>query len=204
MNEVTHMAGTALLVHGFNVRDNGAGTIARLSPYLLTRGSDTVVFRMGWMEIVQVYTQNKRHAKRLAEAARNAKLNDRSQPVIALGHSNGCAVIHLATTLYDAPIDKIAYLNPALEKQLAPGEQVQCVDVWYSPSDTPVKWARWLPKHVWGEMGRTGYVGDDPRMINHNKQDDYLVSSKKHSDFARAEKLTYFAPLIINQLVHGL
>jgi len=195
------MPGTALLVHGFNVRDNGSGTIARLSPYLLTRGWDTVVFRMGWMDIIQVYTQNKRHAKRLAQAARNAKLlND--DPVIAIGHSNGCAVIHLATTLYDAPIDKVAYLNPALEKDLVPGPQVSKVDVWYSPSDAPVKFARWLPKNIWGEMGRTGYEGEDLRMRNHNKQDDYAVSSRKHSDFAKAEKLTYFAPLIINSLVY--
>jgi len=193
----------ALLVHGFNVRDNGLGTVARLAPYFNVRNWDTIVFRMGWMDVLQVYTQNKRHAKRLAEAAKNAKLRN-NQPVVALGHSNGCAVIHLATTLYGAPIDRVAYVNPALEKDLVPGSAVDHCDVWYSPSDTPVKWARYLPKHIWGEMGRTGYVGEDDRMDNHNKQDDFLVSSKKHSDFAKAEKLTYFAPLIINQLVYGL
>ena len=193
------MNGTVLLVHGFNVRDNGQSTVARLSPYFLTRGWDTIVFRCGWMRLIAVYTQNKSHAKRLAKAAFNAKLQSNS-PVVALGHSNGCAVLHLATTVYGAPIDRLAYINPALEKELVPGDAVKRCDVWFSPSDKPVRWAKYLPKHIWGEMGSTGYIGDDPRMINHNKEDGMLVSSDEHSDFASAEKLAFFGPLITSTL----
>lgn len=157
-----------LLVHGFNVSDGGENTVGRFRPYFIARGWDTITFQMGWMGLIQVYTQNHQHAKRLAEAARNA--HERGTEVIALGHSNGCAVLHLATTEYDAPIQRMAYINPALEHHLAPAPQVERLDVWHSPSDRPVKWSRLMPFSLWGAMGAVGYTGDDPRVFNFNKR----------------------------------
>jgi pimeloyl-ACP methyl ester carboxylesterase len=187
------MSQLALLVHGFNVRDRGVGTIGRLRPFFIARGWDTILFQMGWMGIFQVYSQNERHAKRLAAAARNAKLL--GQDVIAIGHSNGCAVIHLATTKYKAPIDSVTYINPALDNTLVPSEQVKRVTVWHSPSDSLVKLSRFMPRSMWGSMGATGYIGDDSRVININKQTS-VVTSSEHSDFARGEKLAYFGKVI--------
>ena len=123
----------ALLVHGFNVRDKGRSTIGRLQPFFTSRGVDTIVFKTGWMELIRVYHDNRKHAKRLAEAAFNA--NRLGTRVVACGHSNGCCIIHIATTEFDAPIDRIAYINPALDSEKAPGPQVKAFDVWYSPAD---------------------------------------------------------------------
>jgi len=192
----------ALLVHGFNVRDHGEGTIGRFRPFLISRGWDNIMFKMGWMGFLRVYLHNKKHARRLAAAASNAKKAGNAT-VIAVGHSNGCAIIHMATTQFNAPIDRICYINPALEKDKVPGGLVGQIDVWYSPSDRSVKLAKYLPRHLWGEMGSTGYVGDDLRFTNFNKE-DMVVSSREHSDFAAAEKLSFFGPLIANRLVTGL
>tara|TARA_B110001450_G_C17604718_1_gene474573 strand:+ start:316 stop:915 length:600 start_codon:yes stop_codon:yes gene_type:complete len=192
----------ALLVHGYNVRDHGEKTIGRFRPFLISRGWDTIMFRMGWMGLIQVYLQNKKHARRLAAAASNAKKQTKAK-VIAVGHSNGCAIIHMAATQFNAPIDRICYINPALEKDMVPGKQVKQIDVWYSPSDRPVQLAKYLPRHIWGEMGSTGYVGEDLRFTNFNKE-DMAVSSNEHSDFAAAEKLSFFGPLIANRLIQGL
>ena len=77
----------------------------------------------------------------------------------------------MAATQFNAPIDRICYINPALEKDMVPGKQVKQIDVWYSPSDRPVQLAKYLPRHIWGEMGSTGYVGEDLRFTNFNKED---------------------------------
>ena len=195
-----HKHQLCLLVHGFNVRDDGVGTIGRLQPYLTARGWDSIIFKMGWMDLLQVYIQNRRHAKRLAEAAVNAR--KLGHEVIAIGHSNGCAVIHLATERYNAPFSRIVYLNPALDNDKVPGPQVERCDVWYSPSDLTVKLATWLPASDWGNMGSVGYCGSDPRMHNHNKE-KMAVHSDGHSDFAKGEKLAYFGPLIINKATNN-
>lgn len=118
--------------------------------------------------------------------------------IVAVGHSNGCAIIHRATTLYDASISRCIYINPALKKDLAPALQVDRFDVWHSPDDKPVKWSKWLPKseaRPWGEMGAVGYTGSDKRGFNHNKQDDFPVVSREHSDMFDVDKLAYFGPI---------
>jgi len=188
----------AILCHGFNVSDSGRSTIGQLQPYFTARGYDTILFPMGWMGLIQVRSQNMKHAVRVAEAARNAVLY--GQEVVAVGHSNGCCVLHLATTELQAPIGKLAYINPALDSDKAPGPLVTHCHVWYSPSDWPVKLARMLPSHDWGDMGAVGYTGGDARVISFNKE-SMPVSSSKHSDFADGERLAYYGPLIVDQLI---
>lgn len=196
------MSKLCLLVHGFNVKDGGKGTIGRLLPFFTARGWDTVLFKMGFINLVEIYTENNKYAKRLAESAVNAKRL--GQRVVAVGHSNGCAVIHLAVTKYAAPIDSVTYINPALDNTLKPAEQVKKWSVWYSPSDWPVKLARFMPRSIWGQMGATGYVGRfDPRLTQFNKQ-EMEVSSSAHSDFAKAEKLSYFGSLITEDTINEI
>jgi len=190
----------ALNVHGFNVWDKGRGTINRLQPFFTSKGVNTITFRTGVMGVIKVYNDNLKHAERLAKAAFNAKLLD--QQVLACGHSNGCSIIHLATTKFNAPIEKIAYINPALDSDAAPGPQVKAFHVYYSPSDLPVRAAKYLPFLIWGDMGARGYKGADPRCWNINKEDS-VVSSRSHSDFAQAEILAYWGPVIVKNLLDG-
>lgn len=190
----------ALLVHGFNVRDRGVGTVGRLRFFFTARGWDVINFDMGWMGLIQVRTQNKKHAQNVAAAARTAKTL--GSEVIAVGHSNGCRILHHATSDFDAPIDRIAYINPALDPDLAPGRHVDSLHVYHSPSDKPVRLARYLPSHTWGNMGAVGYLGEDPRVFNFNKE-IALIPSVAHSDFADEDKLPFYGPLIVNNLIRG-
>ncbi len=96
------------------------------------------------------------------------------------------------------------YINPALKKDLVPGSQVQRIDVWHSPSDQPVKLAKLLPAanaRPWGEMGAVGYQGDDKRMCNHNKECGYSVISREHSDMFKMEKLAFYGPAVVEQVM---
>lgn len=190
-----------ILVHGFNVWDGGRATVGKLRPFYAAHGIPYIMVNYGHFGLGETYWKNKKIAKKIAEACTNAKLS--GNKVILVGHSNGCAIIHQAAEKYGAEIHKAVYINPALDKDTEPAESMGALDVWHSPSDKPVKWSRKLPFHPWGEMGATGYIGNSPKVYNINKEKNYPVRSKEHSDVFSVEKLPYFAPRIIGQSLRG-
>lgn len=189
----------AILVHGFNVRDGGRDTVGTLRDYFTVRGYDVVIVRYGLFGFVRIYAKNNKVAKQVAEIAENAKL--KGYHVVALGHSNGCDILHRAKTNFKAPIDFLSFINPALEKGIFPGAQA---DVWFNEDDTPVKFAKFLPKHPWGEMGATGYRGKVSMVNNHNCKKDYPVVVSGHSDIFAPEKVCFYGPTIAESCDHNL
>lgn len=178
----------AWLVHGFNVWDGGEATIGRLVPYFEAEGWDVRMFRYGWTGLLGVRFGNKSRAKRLKELVRPGD--------IGVGHSNGCAVLHMASH-EGAPFSHLTYVNPALDVDAAPAEGVRSVNVWHSPSDKPVRVAKFLWRHPWGQMGAKGYFGSDQRIRNYDKEHGFRMSSSKHSDvFTDPALLDYFGPRI--------
>ena len=185
-----------ILIHGFNVWDGGRATVGRLAPFFNARGIPHFAVNYGHFGLLETRLKNIRVAKRVALACRAAA----NQKVIVVGHSNGCAIAHLAASEFGAKIDKAVYINPALKKDMPLPDSVPELDVWYSPSDRPVRLARWLlPSRMrpWGEMGATGYQGvEDSRITNFNKQENYRVQSSEHSDVFTLSKLPFFGSLI--------
>lgn len=179
------------LTHGFNVKDNGAGTVDRLAKYIPAQYEIKQV-DYNWSFLARVRLCNKSEARMLAGLV--------EPDSIGIGHSNGCALLHLAAQ-YGAPFKELIYINPALDKKAKLSPQVKNLHVWHSPSDVPVKLSSYLVGHVWGRMGATGYQGpEDMRIINYDKENDYYESSSSHSDVFEPEKLDYFGPIIIDQL----
>ena len=92
---------------------------------------------------------------------------------VAIGHSNGCAI--LVKALYQgAVIDKLILINPALDKHYKFPKGVKEIHVFHNKHDKAVVAAKWLRKIVfwrnnflWGEMGNTGYKGNDKRVTNY-------------------------------------
>ena len=193
-----------ILIHGYNVWDGGRATVGRLAPFFNARGIAHFAVNYGHFGLLETRFKNIRVAKRVALACRAAV----DQTVIVVGHSNGCAIAHLAASEFGAPIDKAVYINPALEKDMPLPESVRALDVWHSPSDAPVKISKWLlPARMrpWGEMGATGYQGvEDCRIVNYNKETDYPVRSDEHSDVFDLSELPFFGPLIAENAVVGL
>jgi len=178
----------AILVHGFNVWDNGAGTVDRLEPYLEKAGFNVAQFDYGWIFLLRVRLNNKRYARRLAAM---------TQPEdVLIGHSNGCNIITEAGWI-GAHCRHAVFINPALDSDAPIPPRFGGVDVWHSPSDAPVRLARFLWFHPWGNMGARGYRGKDWRVRNFNKQEDFDVSSAAHSDVFSPALLPYFAPKIV-------
>ena len=185
-----------ILIHGFNVWDGGRATVGRLAPFFNARGVPHFAVNYGHFGLLETRLKNIRVAKRVALACAAAA----EQYVVVVGHSNGCAIAHLAATEFRAKIDKLVYINPALKKDMPLPDSVGALDVWHSPSDRPVRLAKWLlPSRMrpWGEMGATGYQGaEDRRIRNFNKQQAFRVHSSSHSDVFALAKLPYFGPLI--------
>lgn len=187
---------TAILAHGFNVKNSGKTTTDRLRPYLEAAGFDVLEFDYGWFGLFGVRFYDDNLAKALAGMTPAGAL--------FIGHSNGCTIGHLAAH-QRARFKAMVFINPALDSKVPLAPQVRALHVWHSPSDKPVAWARLLPSHPWGDMGAVGYRGNyDSRITNFNKENGYPVSSKKHSDVFTGDRLEYFAPLIIERAKEAL
>ena len=180
----------AYLVHGFNVRDKGAGTTDRLIPYLEGQGFEVREFDYLWTGVLAVRLCNKSKAYILYQMAM------RNPGSIAIGHSNGCAIISQASA-FGAPFRAVFYINPALNKTTRLAEQIRTSVVYHCPTDRVVWWSMWLIKHSWGEMGRTGYKGDDPRYLNvDTSRVPEEVRVEGHSDIFSDEKVTFWGEKI--------
>lgn len=165
-----------VLAHGFNVSDGGAGSIDRLLPFLpgTIQQAD-----YGWTFRARVRLCNKNIAKTIAGMALPRS--------IGIGHSNGCALLLLAAK-YGAPIRHLIFINPALDNDIDIPLQVDRVDVYHTDEDDAVKWAKYIPFSIWGDMGREGYKGEDSRVFNHSGTK--LFGATGHSDiFNYADRL---------------
>lgn len=186
-----------ILVHGFNVRDGGAGSILQLTPFLEQAGFRVKKFRYGFLFLIGVRMFNDRFARMLADFAEPGD--------VVIAHSNGGAIAHLAAAKYGAEFSHLVLINPALDSDVRFPAWLESVQVWHSPSDAPVQWARWLPWHAWGDMGAVGYQGPyNPRVTSFNKQNGFPVSSSAHSDVFHEPALSFFGPIIARQILARL
>lgn len=154
-----------ILVHGFNVWDGGKRTVGRLRPYFEDRDCDVVDYRYGWVGILGATFGLEKQARQLTALCRPG--------CVVVGHSHGCNVAHEAIWNY-APVRRAIFIAPALDRDAAlpPGGRtgLDSVDVWHSRHDKPVWASRILPWNKWGWMGVTGYVGEDSRYVNLDRE----------------------------------
>lgn len=158
---------TTYLIHGFNVKDRGAGTTDLLLPYLRESGHDVVEVDYPWMFRVRTRLCNDGLAMVIAE------LTKPGTNVIA--HSNGGALTYLAAK-HGARFGHVTLLNPALNEKLAI-PHAKSVDVWYSPSDPWTLAAKYIPSSVWGAQGRYGFKGDDPRYTQFDADREFRMKA---------------------------
>lgn len=182
---------TAYLLHGFNVSDKGRSTTDALIPYLTDFGYDVAELDYGWTGRIGTRLCNEKIARMIAKMALTDSL--------VVGHSNGCAIAALASQ-YGARFEKMLLINPALNRGIKFGDYPEEIHVWHSPSDWIVRVANFIPHSIWGDMGATGYVGWDTRVMNYDKENDFEMVSNSHSDVFEDDKLAYFAPRMLEAL----
>jgi len=192
-----------LLIHGFNVWDKGVGSVGELRGYCAALDLPYHILKYGHFGLWDARTKNDNVARQVKEFIDNS--ND---PVIVIAHSNGCTITQLAIELYAAAPEHCIFINPALRHDINL-PNVCTYDIWHSPSDRPVKWAKYLPRtnfRPWGDMGAVGSTLGASHVLNYDKENGTAVSSKKHSDVFSTELLSFFAPLILRtalQRIHS-
>lgn len=198
------MKSIAILIHGFNVWDGGRGSVGKLRPFFADLGAPYVMVNYGHFGLLDTRFKNRKIAHRVADAVTSARVKGFDN-IVVVGHSNGCAIAHIAATC-GAQIDRAVFINPALKKDIEIPASIKSLDVWHSPSDIPVRLARYLlpsGARPWGRMGADGYAGNDSRVRNFNKETDYQIESREHSDAFDIERITYFGPLIAGLALDG-
>lgn len=151
------------LVHGFNVRDGGRGTVDQLIPFLKKDGHEVLQFDYGWTFLLGARFGNKGRAKKLAKLVQPGD--------VLIAHSNGCTIGHRTCNLLPlVPFSIVIYIAPALDPNLVPQwGRVKKLVVYFSPDDSVVKKARWFPLVIWGDMGARGCNVKHAKVKNFNK-----------------------------------
>ena len=124
---------------------------------------------------------------------------------ILLGHSNGCAIAyHLL--LQGAPVRGAVFINGALQSAIRRPDKCEFIDVYCNSGDRITEVAKFAEKaHIvdeeWGELGHTGYVGNDPAIQNfHCDITKGMPVVSGHSDFFTPEKLKEWGPFLTQRL----
>ena len=181
------------LIHGIRSLAKGSRTMGPLQKELDARMIVSEIVTYGY--ILVPITNGK------AVQAVLDEIKGLSSPVL-VGYSNGAwAAVQAAET--GAPVDHLVLVSPALHKGHEFPGHIRRIDVFYSGGDFPTraaKWWRWVVNwlpwrwdapHDWGEMGRTGYTGADPRVRNHP-----LPSSVGHSWYASPGAVARVADIV--------
>jgi hypothetical protein len=174
------------LVHGFNVKDDGADTIDTIRTHLENADLNVTDVDYGWFQLMRVHMCNKSIAKVMSTLVEPGST--------CIAHSNGAALAYLACE-FGAPFKNVILVNPALDSNKALAAQVENVQVWFSPGDTWAGIARFIPNSIWGAQGRKGYTGpEDSRYVQFN-EDELLGRFKdEHSGiWNTTRRREYFA-----------
>ena len=187
------MSHTVHLIHGFNEHHGpGKPKIRILESFLSRRQHRVLTHDYGDWDLVA--TRNNKNLARLI-----LPHIEKGDSVIAF--SNGAAITaHLC--MLGAELDRIVLIQPALSKKWIAPLGVKEITVFWNEGDNATvggKWYRrvtgllpwrWQERHKWGEMGHTGFTGNDERYLQfdteHSHRLDLPVVSG-HSAWAKPE-----------------
>jgi len=175
------------LVHG--IRTGPDSVVKNLIPYLAG-------FDVRYVDYGYEYELETRIVNPMIVGAMLPYIDDGD---IAIGHSNGCAIIYELMSR-GAPIRAAAFINGALEQNFVLPAQIEKVRVYWNAGDEITEAAKigaaiGVTDRDWGELGHAGYSGSDPRVENVDcGTASYRIAVSGHSDFFTPLKLASWGP----------
>lgn len=156
------MSNKIYLIHGFNIKDEGAATTRTIKQGLEAYGYEVIEISYGFFHRVRVRLCNKGLAHAIAHLVEPGSTT--------IAHSNGAAIAYLAAE-FGAPWKNMTLVNPALDSNVVFPIQLENIQVWYAPHDKWTGLAKFIPNSIWGAMGREGYKGtSDNRVVQYNQE----------------------------------
>lgn len=191
---------TVHLIHGFNQRHKiQQPKMAQLIPDIEAAGLNWMVHDYGHWDLIA--TRNNKNLARLIYP--HIKEGD-----TLVGFSNGAALIAHLLKMGVCPA-RVVLIQPALSKRWTPPACVREVTVFWNDDDMATvagkHWRRltgllpwrWQDRHHWGEMGHTGYVGQDPRFIQYDTlRTKDLPATAGHNDWIKKKNRAWW-PFIV-------
>jgi len=175
------------LVHGFNVKDRGKNTVQKLGQKLKERISlDVENFTYGWTGLFGASFYSDNFATSLAN------LTDEGD--IAIGHSNGCNVIHQAAE-QGGTFRQTFFIAPALDRSTTFPLNVEECHVLHSKRDKVLYLGSLIPFHPWGTMGKYGAIPEKYKNI------DCTPRVSGHSNYFSEENLEWLSNLITERIL---
>lgn len=181
------------LIHGILAREGGRASMGALKKALSRMGIESEIVHYGFIFIP---VTNAWAVRAVLKA-----LEDDPQPTIVAYSNAGWASVQAAEL--GANIQHLIVVSPALHTGHEFPGNIETIDVFYSPDDDVVlggrlwRWItsilpwRWANPHGWGTMGRSGYLGEDPRVRNHR-----LPSGVGHFWFTDAQAVEQVAQCV--------
>lgn len=176
----------ACLVHGFNVKDAGAGTVDVLASRLLRENIavDVDEADYGYFGLMDIRWRSGNKRRRVLHRLANAF----AKADLIITHSNGAHFSTLAMEMLDeSDVDRllVVHISPALNRKTEPPAVVKRQLVLHTPHDKAVRISSYLLRHPWGRMGAYGYSGSSPKVRNEKHEE-----VKGHSDWFKVERHT--------------
>lgn len=180
----------AVLVHGLGTRHTDDSSLAELTPTLLSQGFVVCNFRYGFTSVIGAVVRNRKIAQELHSILQS--LVDYYDEILVIGHSNGCALMDMASHNLQNNNKKIGYvyISPAASVHKAPDHAISWLDVWYNPRDYIIRLIRLamrislvIHRSQWGLMGILGYRGSDNRVTNFELNIPNLSWAEQHVAF---------------------
>ena len=145
-------------IHGIHTSEGKKSTPATLVPLLEQAGHACYPHDYGYVFAITARFINQGIAKKYAPLIADGD--------IIIAHSNGCDIVRRMLKKGIKP-EGIILLQPALDKDTEFPAGDYWIKVFHNDDDKIVWWSKWLPfRHPYGEMGKVGYVGNDPRVSN--------------------------------------
>lgn len=187
-----------ITVHGWN---SGGLYMKYFNPHFAALDYPVYNYEYGWMLAASL--RNRSIARRILAFVRFAwEVCGRKSVIVA--HSNGAVVSNYAAWMSEQ-ITGLVLVNAALNRDIEFAPSLAFVHNWYSPGDWPLRLARLIPFHAWGDLGARPYDGVSPNVTNFNKggSRDFMLHSKRHSDLFYREPLrSYYMPMMAERVEH--
>ena len=192
-----------VLVHGFNINDEGKHTVQKLLPALKRRHKGVVKnWAYGWFGLFSVIFRNKSVAKGIKAYLEQSVWQTDNY---AVGHSNGCAIL-VEAARQGCKFKRLLLINPALKVDTVFPDSIESIVIVHTEADKPTRTARFFDRvplvqlivpNAWGAMGALGYQGKADKRVT-NKDMSFVLEG--HSDIFTNKNMRKYGAELVREL----